>query len=337
MSPENPLNPDQLLIQTPIEVIIFPFVSHIMDKSELKCWNEVQLMDKTSLWIAICTFIMYSCSVRQLVNLLTLLLVYLSVHLPIYMSSFWLAKKWACLFFCLSASLLVCPSAFLFVCLHMSASLSVHLFVGLSASLSVCLSACLSICLFVCLSNSLFQPFCLPVSLSASLSVCLSVYLLVCLSVCLSASLSVHLPVFLSIFLSFDPSVHMPASFLVWVARHTIIIGGTTYTTVQQYQAWILMFQAVRSKLPPSSPASPPVADTTLPPEKEKKLRNLKKVKYHFIPQPTQENTKSLKCVLCCQLIKKNTFNKKFEQTHHQKWESINQSLEISIWDTIIS
>ena len=55
------------------------------------------------------------------------------------------------------------------------------------------------------------------------------------------------------------------------------------------------MFQAVRSKLPPSSPASPPVADTTLPPEKEKKLRNLKKVKYHFIPQPTQENTKSLK------------------------------------------
>ena len=49
MSPENPLNPDQLLIQTPIEVIIFPFVSHIMDKSELKCWNEVQLMDKTSL------------------------------------------------------------------------------------------------------------------------------------------------------------------------------------------------------------------------------------------------------------------------------------------------
>lgn len=203
MSPENPLNPDQLLIQTPIEVIIFPFVSHIMDKSELKCWNEVQLMDKTSLWIAICTFIMYSCSVRQLVNLLTLLLVYLSVHLPIYMSSFWLAKKWACLFFCLSASLLVCPSAFLFVCLHMSASLSVHLFVGLSASLSVCLSACLSICLFVCLSNSLFQPFCLSVSLSASLSVCLSVYLLVCLSVCLSASLSVHLPVFLSIFLSF--------------------------------------------------------------------------------------------------------------------------------------
>lgn len=37
------------------------------------------------------------------------------------------------------------------------------------------------------------------------------------------------------------------------------------------------MFQAVRSKLPSSSPASPPVADTTLPPEKEKKLRNLKK------------------------------------------------------------
>nr|XP_058942590.1 eukaryotic translation initiation factor 2A-like [Pocillopora verrucosa] len=35
--------------------------------------------------------------------------------------------------------------------------------------------------------------------------------------------------------------------------------------------------EAVRSKLPPSSPASPPVADTTLPPEKEKKLRNLKK------------------------------------------------------------
>ena len=55
------------------------------------------------------------------------------------------------------------------------------------------------------------------------------------------------------------------------------------------------MFQAVRSKLPPSSPASPPVADTTLPPEKEKKLRNLKKVKYHLIPQPKQENTKSLK------------------------------------------
>ena len=132
-------------------------------------------------------------------------------------------------------------------------------------------------------------------------------YLFVCLLLCLSTSLSFS-PSFCP---SFGPSVHMPASFLVWVARHTIIIGGTTYTTVQQHQAWILMFQAVRSKLPSSSPASPPVADTTLPPEKEKKLRNLKKVKYHFNPQPTQENTKSLKCVLCCQLIKKNTFNKK--------------------------
>ena len=108
-------------------------------------------------------------------------------------------------------------------------------------------------------------------------------YLFVCLLLCLSTSLSFSQ----SFCPSFDPSVHMPASFLAWVARHTIIIGGTTYTTVQQHQAWILMFQAVRSKLPPSSPASPPVADTTLPPEKEKKLRNLKKVKYHFIPQPT--------------------------------------------------
>ena len=27
MSPENSLNPDQLLIQTPIEVVIFPFVT----------------------------------------------------------------------------------------------------------------------------------------------------------------------------------------------------------------------------------------------------------------------------------------------------------------------
>ncbi|PFX18547.1 Eukaryotic translation initiation factor 2A [Stylophora pistillata] len=36
--------------------------------------------------------------------------------------------------------------------------------------------------------------------------------------------------------------------------------------------------EVVNSKLPPPSPASPPVADTTtLPPEKEKKLRNLKK------------------------------------------------------------
>ena len=147
-------------------------------------------------------------------------------------------------------------------------------------------------------------------------------YLFVCLLLCLSTSLSFS-PSFCP---SFDPSVHMPASFLVWVARHTIIIGGTTYTTVQQYQAWILMFQAVRSKLPPSSPASPPVADTTLPPEKEKKLRNLKKVKYHFIPQPTQENTKSLKCVLCCQLIKKNTFNKKIWTNTSPKM-GINQSI----------
>lgn len=93
MSPENPLNPDQLLIQTPIEVVIFPFVSHIMDKNELHCWNEEQPMDETSLWISICTFITYSYSVRQLANLFTFLLVYLSVHLLIYMSSFWLAKK----------------------------------------------------------------------------------------------------------------------------------------------------------------------------------------------------------------------------------------------------
>lgn len=36
--------------------------------------------------------------------------------------------------------------------------------------------------------------------------------------------------------------------------------------------------EVVNSKLPTPSPASPPVADTTtLPPEKEKKLRNLKK------------------------------------------------------------
>lgn len=88
----------------------------------------------------------------------------------------------------------------------------------------------------------------------------------------------------------------MPARFLVWVARHMIIIGGTTYTTVQHHQAWILMFQAVRSKLPPSSPASPPVADTTLPPEKEKKLRNLKKVKSLY---PTANTTKHKITKMC--------------------------------------
>ena len=231
------------------------------------------------------------------------LLVYLSVHLP----------------FCLSVC--ICQPLFLSICLLVC--LPLYLFVYLPVFLSACLFVCLtaSFSLSVCLS------VCLPLSLSVFLSICLSAYLFVCLLLCLSTSLSFS-P---SSCPSFDPSVHMPASFLVWVARHTIIIGGTTYTTVQQYQAWILMFQAVRSKLPPSSPASPPVADTTLPPEKEKKLRNLKKVKYHLIPQPTQQNTKSLKCVQCCQLIKKNTFNKKFEQTHHQKWESINQSLEISI------
>ena len=231
------------------------------------------------------------------------LLLYLSAHLP----------------FCLSVC--ICQPLFLSICLLVC--LPLYLFVYLPVFLSACLFVChtASFSLSVCLS------VCLPLSLSVFLSICLSAYLFVCLLLCLSTSLSFS-P---SSCPSFDPSVHMPASFLVWVARHTIIIGGTTYTTVQQYQAWILMFQAVRSKLPPSSPASPPVADTTLPPEKEKKLRNLKKVKYHFIPEPTQENTKSLKCVLCCQLIKKNTFNKKFEQTHHQKWESINQSLEISI------
>ena len=216
---------------------------------------------------------------------------------------------------CLSTCLSICLS----VCLSAYVSLSFCQSVCWSVCLSICLSICLSFYLLVCLSICLFQPLYLSVGLSTSLSVCLPVYLLVCLSVCFSVCPPP------SSCPSFDLFVRMPASFLVWVARHMIIIRGTTYTTVQHHQAWILMFQAVRSKLPPSSPASPPVADTTLPPEKEKKLRNLKKVKYHLIPQPTQQNTKSLKCVLCCQLIKKNTFNKKFEQTHHQKWESINQ------------
>ena len=46
-------------------------------------------------------------------------------------------------------------------------------------------------------------------------------YLFVCLLLCLSTSLSFS-PSFCP---SFDPSVHMPASFLAWVARHTIIIN----------------------------------------------------------------------------------------------------------------
>lgn len=148
-------------------------------------------------------------------------------------------------------------------------------------------------------------------------------YLFVCLLLCLSTSLSFS-PSFCP---SFDPSVHMPASFLVWVARHTIIIGGTTYTTVQQHQAWILMFQAVRSKLPPSSPASPPVADTTLPPEKEKKLRNLKKVKYHFYPTA---NIRKHKITKMCSVL---SINQKYlQQKNLNKHITKNGNQSINHW-----
>ena len=266
----------------PFEVVTFPFF--------------------TSLWIFTCILIMYSCSIRQLVNLLTLLLVYLSVHLLIYMSSLCsLRSKPVCLSVCLFVHLPVCLSACLFVCLHLMTSLSVHLFVSPSASLSVCLSACLSIFLFVCLSASFSLSFCLSLCLLVCLSllsICLSACLFVCLPLCLSTSLSVcpsSCP-------SFDPYIHMPARFLVWVARHTIIIWGHNIYKCSTTSS--LDINVSGSEVKASSPLTSITTSgwCNSSTRERKEAKKFEKGKISLYPTAnTRKHTKSLKCVLCWQ------------------------------------
>ena len=154
-----------------------------------------------------------------------------------------------------------------------------------------------------------------------------------CLSVCLSASLSVHLPVFLSIFLSFLWSICPYACqfFSLGSKAYNHHWGHNIYncSTTSSLDINVSGSEVKTSSIITSITTSSWYNSST---RERKEAKKFEKGKISLYPTA---NIRKHKITKMCSVLsinqKEYLQQKKFEQTHHQKWESINQSLEISI------